>query len=127
MIPNKLMEILEIEPDGIVAIGTLGKEGQHLVNTWNGYVTISSDERLFIPVGHMYKTEANIAHNPHVLITLGSRKIEGMHGPGSGTGFLIRGKATFIKSGPDFDSMRKRFDWLRAILAVTIDSAIQTL
>ncbi|MBW7897355.1 FMN-binding protein [Candidatus Brocadiaceae bacterium B188] len=127
MIPNKLMEILKIEPDGVVAIATLGKEGQHLVNTWNGYIAISSDERLFIPVGHMHKTEANIAHNPHILITLGSRKVEGMHGSGSGTGFLIRGKATFIKSGTDFDSMRKRFGWLRAILAVTIDSATQTL
>jgi Pyridoxamine 5'-phosphate oxidase. len=126
MISKKLVEIMEMEPDGVVAIATLGKDGQHMVNTWNGYIKISSDERLFIPVGHMHKTEANIAYNPNVLITLGSRKVEGLRGAGSGSGFLIKGKASFIMSGPDFDFMKEKFNWLRATLAVTIDSATQT-
>ena len=53
---------------------------------------------------------------------------------GLGCGFMIRksrtgnkaGKAAFITSGPDFDFMKEKFDWLRATLAVTIDSATQT-
>jgi hypothetical protein len=42
-------------------------------------------------------------------------------------GFLIKGKASFITSGPDFDFMKEKFSWLRATLAVVIDSATQTL
>ena len=122
MIPEKLLEILK--QDGVVAIATLGQDGPHMVNTWNSYIRISSDERLFIPAGYMHKTEANIAHNPNVLITLGSSKVRGLQG--AGTGFLIKGKATFITSGPDFDFMKAKFSWLRATLAVTIDSATQT-
>ena len=121
-IPDKLLEIMK--QDGIVAIATLGKDEQHLVNTWNSYLRISSDGRLFIPAGYMHKTEANVAFNPNVLITLGSSKVKGLHG--AGAGFLIKGKATFITSGPDFDFMKEKFSWLRATFAVTIDSITQT-
>lgn len=122
MIPDKLQEIMK--KDGVVAIATVGGDGPHMVNTWNSYMRISSDGRLFIPAGYMHKTEANIAYNPNVLITLGSSKVQGLHGPGAG--FLIKGKAEFIKSGADFDFMKEKFSWLRATLAVTIESATQT-
>ena len=122
MIPDTLQKVMQ--KDGVVAIATLGPEGPHMVNTWNSYIKISSDGRLFIPAGYMHKTEVNIAHDPNVLITLGSSKVEGLHG--AGAGFLIKGKAKFITSGPDFDFMKAKFSWLRATLAVTIDSATQT-
>ena len=119
MIPEKLQEIMK--KDGVVAIATLGPDGPHMVNTWNSYLRISQDERLFIPAGYMNKTEANVAHNPDVLITLGSSKVEGLHG--AGAGFLIKGKARFVTSGPDFDFMKAKFNWP---LAVTIESTTQT-
>ena len=72
----------------------------------------------------MHITEANIAHNPDVLITLGSSKVAGLHGMGAG--FLIKGKARFVTIGPDFDFMKEKFSWLRATLAVTIETATQT-
>jgi predicted pyridoxine 5'-phosphate oxidase superfamily flavin-nucleotide-binding protein len=122
MIPEKLLEIMKT--DGVVAIATVGKDGPHMVNTWNSYLRISADGRVLIPAGYMRKTEANIAHNPDVLITLGSSKVQGLHG--AGAGFLIKGKATMVTSGPDFDLMKAKFNWLRATLAVTIDSATQT-
>ncbi len=78
MIPEKLQEIMK--KDGVVAIATLGSDGPQMVNTWNSYVRISQDGRLFIPAGYMHKTEANIARNPDVLITMGSSKVEGLHG-----------------------------------------------
>ncbi len=89
MIPDKLQQIMK--QDGVVAIATLGPDGPHMVNTWNSYLKVSQDGRLFIPAGYMHKTEANVAHNPNVLITLGSSKVEGLHGMGAG--FLIKGKA----------------------------------
>jgi predicted pyridoxine 5'-phosphate oxidase superfamily flavin-nucleotide-binding protein len=123
MIPEKLLEVLK--QDGVVAIATLGEEGPHMVNTWNSYIRITDDGRLLIPAGYMHHTEANIATNSNILITLGSSKVAGKNGPG--TGFLIKGTAEFIFSGPDFDTTKKRFAWARAALAVTILSATQTL
>jgi len=122
MIPEKLQEIMK--QDGVVAIATLGADGPHMVNTWNSYLRISEDGRLLIPAGYMHRTEANISFNPEVLITLASSKVKGLHGPGAG--FLIKGKAAFITSGPEFDLLKANFEWLRATLAVTIDSATQT-
>ena len=123
MIPEKLLEVLK--QDGVVAIATLGQEGPHLVNTWNSYIRITSDERLLIPVGYMHRTEANIAFNNQVLITLGSSKVAGNMGPG--TGFLIKGTAEIAAAGADFDVIKAKFSWARAVMAVTIASATQTL
>lgn len=123
VIPEKLLEVLK--KDGVVAIATLGKDGPHMVNTWNSYIRITTDGRLLIPVGYMHRTEANIAANNAVLITLGSSKVAGKNGPG--TGFLIKGTAAFLSAGPDFEATKAIFKWARAVLAVTIISATQTL
>jgi predicted pyridoxine 5'-phosphate oxidase superfamily flavin-nucleotide-binding protein len=123
MIPDKMREVLK--KDGVVAIATLGQDGPHLVSTWNSYVRITDDERLLIPAGYMNRTEANITTNNNVLITVGSSKVAGKNGPG--TGFLIKGTAIFMNSGPDFEATKARFSWARAVLAVTITSATQTL
>ena len=123
MVPDKMREVLKHE--GVVAIATLGQDGPHLVNTWNSYVQITEDERLLIPAGSMNRTEANITGNKSVLITVGSRMVAGKNGPG--TGFLIEGTAAFMTSGSDLEATKGRFAWARAVLAVTINSATQTL
>ena len=123
MIPEKLREVLK--HDGVVAIATLGTDGPHLVNTWNSYVRITDDERILIPVGYMHRTEANIAFNNQVLITLGSRKVAGNMGPGAG--FLIKGTADIETSGSDFNVVKAKFAWARAVMAVTASSIKQTL
>ena len=73
MIPEVLPELMK--KDGVVAIATLGEAGPHMVNTWNAYLAISEDGRLLIPAGYRNKTEANVAYNPNVLITLASSKV----------------------------------------------------
>lgn len=122
-IPEKLLEVLK--KDGVVAIATLGPEGPHMVNTWNSYIRVAEDGRLLIPAGYFHRTEANIAANDQVLVTLGSSKVPGLNGPG--TGFLIKGTASFLASGPEFESVKARFGWARAALAIAIDSATQTI
>jgi predicted pyridoxine 5'-phosphate oxidase superfamily flavin-nucleotide-binding protein len=122
-IPETLLEVLK--KDGVVAIATLGPDGPHMVNTWNSYVRVSEDGRLLIPAGYFHKREANIAFNNQVLVTLGSSKVHGLQGPG--TGFLIKGTATFLKEGAEFDAMKSRFGWARAALSITVDSATQTI
>jgi predicted pyridoxine 5'-phosphate oxidase superfamily flavin-nucleotide-binding protein len=123
MIPEKMLEVLK--KDGVVAIATLGKDGPHMVNTWNSYIRVTEDERLLIPAGYMHLTETNIATNNAVLVTLGSSKVAGKNGPG--TGFLIKGTAAFLTAGPDFEATKAIFKWARAALAVTINSVTQTL
>jgi hypothetical protein len=122
-IPEKLLEVLK--QDGVVAIATLGQDGLHMVNTWNSYIRLTEDGRILIPAGYMRRTETNVAFNNQVLLTLGSAKVAGRHGPG--TGFLIKGAAVFITSGPDFEVLKTKFAWARATLAITPESIEQTL
>ena len=123
MIPEILLEVLKHA--GVVAIATQGEAGPHLVNTWNSYVQVRDDRTLLIPAGYMHETEANVAKNNRVLLTMGSQEVPGKIGPG--TGFLIEGTAAFVASGPDFDAIKAKHEWARAALVVTIISATQTL
>ena len=123
MIPEKLIEVLK--HDGVVAIATLGQDGPHMVNTWNSYIRITDDERILIPVGYMHLTETNIAFNNQILITLGSSKVAGTIGPG--TGFLIKGTATVLSSGADFEATKAKYSWARAVMSVSANSITQTL
>ncbi len=122
-IPEKMREVLK--QDGVVAIATLGADGPHLVNTWNSYIRVTDDGRLLIPAGYYNRTEANVAFNDTVLLTLGSSKVRGFNG--AGTGFLVKGKAAFLAEGPDFEATKTRFSWARAVLSVTVSEATQTL
>src|SRR3990172_988201 len=123
MIPEIMRQVLKHE--GVVAIATQSDGGTHLVNTWNSYVQINGEGRLMIPAGHMHKTEVNVAKNNKVLVTVGSREVEGSHGPGAG--FLVEGTAVFLTFGPQFEAVKQRFPWARAALEITVISATQTL
>ena len=123
MIPDKMTQVLKCE--GVVAIVTMGGDGPHMVNTWNSYILVTRDGHLLLPVGGMIRTEANVEKNNNILLTLGSREVQGLRGPGAG--FLIKGTAAFIKSGEQFDIVKKRFSWVRAAMEITILSATQTL
>ncbi|TGU72972.1 pyridoxamine 5'-phosphate oxidase family protein [Geomonas terrae] len=123
MIPDKMKEVMAHE--GVVAIVTQGIEGPHMVNTWNSYLRISEDGKLLVPVGYMHLTENNLAQNPRVLMTLGTREVDGTHGPG--TGFLVEGQGTVVGSGATFDSTKAQFPWARAVLEIKVTSAKQTL
>ncbi|MBK7292245.1 MAG: pyridoxamine 5'-phosphate oxidase family protein [Geothrix sp.] len=123
MIPDKMLQVLKCE--GVVAVVTMGDNSPHVVNTWNSYLSITQDDQLLIPVGGMIQTEANVEKNPDIQITVGSREVDGFHGPG--TGFLIKGSATFLRSGDLFDLVKARFPWIRATLNIKVNSATQTL
>lgn len=125
MLDEKFLEVLAHPSDGIIAIVTQGKDEPHVVNSWNSYINISSDEKLLIPVGGMNETEENIAVNNKVKLTIGNREVQGkMY---KGTGFLVRGTANFIKEGALFNMMKEKFPWARAVLEVTAESIEQTL
>lgn len=125
MINEKLTEVLSHPTDGVVAIVTQGKEEPHVINTWNSYIYVTTDYKLLIPVGGMNRTEKNIEDNNNIWLTIGNREVQGkMY---KGTGYSIKGTARFIKDGTEFEMMKKKFNWARAILEVTIEKAVQTL
>jgi hypothetical protein len=123
MISEKVKEILKHE--GAVAIATQGKDGPHLINTWHSYVQITDAGTFLVPVGGMKTTEANLQKDNRVLATLGSREVPGLRGPGAG--FLINGTAKISTSGNQYDLIKKKFPWARAVLEITIASAEQTI
>ncbi|MDD4599892.1 FMN-binding protein [bioreactor metagenome] len=125
MINMKLAEVLSHPADGIIAIVTQGPGEPHVVNSWNSYVSITPDGKLLIPAGFMHRTEKNIAANNKVKLTIGNREVQGKLS--QGTGFLINGTARFLKDGAEFDMMKQKFDWARAVLEITIENATQTI
>ena len=125
MLNEKLLEVLSHPADGEVAIVTQGIDGPHVVNTWNSYVSITPDGRILIPAGGMNKTEKNVEGNNLVKLTIGSREVQGLSY--KGIGFLITGTAKFVKDGPGFNMIKEKFSWARAVLEITIVTAVQTL
>ena len=125
MLNEKLLEILAHPADGEVAIVTQGIDGPHVVNTWNSYVNVTPDGRMLIPAGGMNKTEKNIGENQLVKLTIGNREVQGLNYKGAG--FLITGTAKFAKVGAGFNLIKAKFAWARAVLEITVETAIQTL
>lgn len=123
MFTDKFLEV--IGKEGVVSIVSCSDNEAHVVNTWNTYLVIPNDGRLFIPAYAMRKTEKNTLQNSKVLLTVGSKEVIGHRGPGAG--FLIEGTAKFISSGSDFDMMKAKFSFLTRVLEVTVTSLKQTL
>jgi hypothetical protein len=123
MFDDRFREV--ISKEGIVSIVSCSDGEAHVVNTWNSYLVIPDDGRLFIPAWKMRKTEGKTLKNNKVLLTIGTKEVNGRMGPG--TGYLLEGTARFIKSGSEFDMMKSKFSFLTRVLEVTVTSIIQTL
>ncbi len=123
MFSEKFKEV--ISKEGVVSIVSCADSEAHVVNTWNSYLVLPDEERILLPAWAMRKTEKKVNKNNNVLLTLGSKEVEGRMGPG--TGFLIKGTAKFISSGPEFDMMKDKFSFLTRVLEVTVSSVKQTI
>ena len=123
MFNDKFKEV--ISKEGVVSIVSCADGEAHVVNTWNSYLVLPDEERILLPAWAMRKTEKKVDKNNNVLLTLGSREVDGRMGPG--TGFLIKGTAKFISSGPEFDMMKNKFSFLTRVLEVTVSSVKQTI
>jgi hypothetical protein len=122
---EKLLAILSHPVDGAVSIVTNGDDGPHLVNTWNSYIVVTPDSRLLIPASGFNKTERDLSTRNEAILSIASREIEGFKA--KGTGFIVKGSTRFLKSGEDFDRMKEKFSWVRAVFEVTVTSAKQML
>ncbi len=123
MFTDKFREVTGKE--GIVAIVSCSDGEAHVVNTWNSYLVMPDDKRLLIPAWKMRETEKKTLKNNKVLLTIGTKELDGRMGPG--TGYLLEGTARFVNSGTEFDMMKSRFSFLTRVLEVTVTSMDQTL
>ncbi len=114
-----------VSKEGVVSIVSCADGEAHVVNTWNSYLVLPDEKRILLPAWAMRKTEKNVDKNNNVLLTLGSREVEGRMGPG--TGFLVKGTAKFISSGPEFDMMKDKYSFLTRVVEVTVSSVKQTI
>ncbi len=114
-----------VSKEGVVSIVSYDDEGAHVVNTWNSYLAFPGENRILIPAFGMRKTQGKVEKNSKVLLTLGSKEVEGKMGPG--TGYLLTGTAVFKKSGPEFDAVKSNFSWANRVLEVTVSEVRQTI
>lgn len=124
MLAEKFYDVLKNE--GVVSIISWGIAEPHVVNTWNSFIVVTSDERLLIPAAGMRRTEKNINENNKVKISLGSKEVLG-YKDYQGTGFIVEGTAKYIESGSEFDMMKDKFSFLTRVLEITVTSAKQML
>ena len=124
MLTEKFFDVLKNE--GVVSIVSWGIDEPHVVNTWNSYLVVTSDERILIPAYAMRKTEKNVNQNNKVKIALGSKEVLG-YKDYQETGFVIEGTAKYLESGSEFDMMKEKFSFLTRVLEITVTSAKQML
>lgn len=125
MLNEKLLSVLAHPADGAISIVTKGADGPHVVNTWNSYITVTNEDKMLIPAAGFVKTERNLNLNNKATLSIASREIEGYRG--KGTGFIVEGTTRFITAGEEFNHMKEKFSWIRAVLEVTVVSAKQML
>ncbi|MCX7781751.1 MAG: pyridoxamine 5'-phosphate oxidase family protein [Negativicutes bacterium] len=124
MLSEKFFDVLKNE--GVVSIVTWGLGEPHIVNTWNSYLVVTSDERILIPAYAMRRTENNLNQNNKLKMALGSKDVLGYNNY-QGTGFIVEGTGKFIESGPEYEMMKERFSFLTRVLEITVTSAKQML
>lgn len=124
MLTEKFYDVLKNE--GVVSIVSWGIDEPHIVNTWNSYLVVTSDERILIPAYAMRRTEKNTNQNNKVKMALGSREVIG-YNDYQGTGFVVEGTAKYLESGAEFDMMKEKFSFLTRVLEITVSSAKQML
>lgn len=125
MLSEKFYEVTKNE--GVISITSWGSDGQPSVRcTWNSYLRITQDQRLLAPIAGFTSVQQDVAVNDRVIMTLGSREVEGFNGY-QGTGFLIEGRARFTDSGEEFDQMKAEYPFMNKLLEITVESVKQLL
>lgn len=125
MLSKTFLEVIKHE--GVVSVTSWGSsDTPHVRCTWNSFLHITDDGRILAPIAGFTSVQEDTAENDKVILTLGSREVEGFNGY-QGTGFLIEGRARFCDAGDDFDQMKKDYPFMNKLLEVTVASQKQML
>ena len=111
---------------GIVSVASVSAEGKpHIANTWNKYLILTPDEKILMPCFGFRHTEKNTETQSYVEVVIGSDKVQGKMG--MGTGFLLTGKAEFLKEGPLFTEMHDKCPFANRVLVFIPETCRQTI
>lgn len=125
MLSKKFFEVIKNE--GVVSITSWGNDDKPNVRcTWNSYLRITEDERILIPIAGFTSIQGDVAKNNEVILTLGSREVEGFNNY-QGTGFLLEGQAHFTDTGAEFEQMKVDYPFINKVLEITVTTAKQLL
>lgn len=122
MLNEKILEILKHEAPAPFV--TDGRDGIHMVSTWDSYIEVE-DDNFLVPVGGLYKTQENIQNGSEVQMIIGSKEIMGL--THMGAGFLLKGTAVFEFDGKRFEKIKSRFEWARAVMVFHITQAYELI
>jgi len=123
MFSETFLEVVKNE--GVVSIVTWGSGEPHIVNTWNSYLVITDDSRILIPAAGMTSTEADLAVNSRVKVTLGSKNVQGLYA--MGTGFRLEGTARLFADGAEYEMMKEKYPFLSRVLEIKTELVKQTV
>lgn len=124
MFTDTFLEVLKYEDP--VSITSWGKEEPHVTCTWNSYLVLKEDDIILIPAAGMRSTEEDVAFNNQLILTLAARDVEGFNGY-QGTGFRIKGSASFLTKGSYFEEMKEEYPFIRSVLQVKVSDLKQLL
>ena len=118
---EKIENILKYE--GIFSIVAKGDDFPHIVNTWNSYV-IFKNGQIFIPVAGMNKMEELLKKDNRVIVVIGTKELMGLHGMGMGV--KIIGHASILTDTEEYEDLKAKFEWARAVMRIEILESYQT-
>lgn len=121
---KKFLEVLQHE--GPVTMITLKARPVNVVSTWMSYLKVDPEnELLYAPAAGMRSIENDFQTDQTLLLTFGSKEVEGTVGPGAG--FYVTGQGSFLESGPIYAEFKQTFPWVRKVLQVKITKIEQKI
>lgn len=121
---EKFLEVLQHE--GAVAIVTLAATPTAVTNTWMSYLTLDkANDKIYLPAMGMHSVEKVLAEDNRLVLTMGSKEVQGTVGPGAG--FHVTGTGKFLDDGPFFDKMKANFPWVTRVLEVSVTDISQKI
>jgi Pyridoxamine 5'-phosphate oxidase len=120
MLNDAVRSALTVE--GPAAFVTTGKDGPHLVATWQSYLEVIGDSTLAFPAGGYIVTEANLKAGSSVQMVVGSKSA-----PGGGIGFRLTGTAELQYGNALHEQLKKKYPWCRAAVVMRVTGVEQIL
>ncbi len=111
-----------LEHAEVLTLVTQGPDGPHVVGNWGDYARRLGfdDGRILLPAGRYRQTEENLGRDHRIQVLIASRAVQGTRSPGQGC--VVRGTASIVAEGAEFERTRAAFPWARGVLVISVES-----
>lgn len=124
MFPQNFYTILNYDCN--VNVLSNGMAGEHVKNIWSIKIVMSEDGRILLPFEEYSVVEKNLLINHSVKVTARTCKgvKENHYMP---LGFLMKGNASFLSEGPEYDSVKALYPWSSKVMEISITGCKELL